>query len=76
MAVTIERMAKTEQIRVPTDVTRDARICATELYGESLPEYVARVLREAVARDLRAAADRINERAKGSSDEPKRRKGQ
>lgn len=81
MAVTIDRMAKSEQIRVRSDLAKKARHVAMELHGESLPEYVERVLSEALARDFPATVKLLAEQVEGtaadSPKEPKKgRKGQ
>jgi hypothetical protein len=68
MVANIVCMPKSEQVRIPTDVTKDARLVAAELYDESLPEYVARVLRAAVQQDMPAAVQKINERIKLPAD--------
>lgn len=59
MATTVSSMSKTEQVRIPADLARNARIVCAAL-DETLPEYVARVLREAIARDLPRAAKTVN----------------
>ncbi len=65
VSVIIPVMSKqTEQVRIPTELTRDARIIAAEIYGESLPEVVARALSELIARDFPTASKKIAERAK------------
>lgn len=67
MAATMTGMGKTEQIRLPAELVRDARICAQELHGESLPEYVTRALRDVVNREFPRAAAQIAKRAKGDA---------
>ncbi len=53
---------KTEQVRIPADLAKDARVVSAEL-GESLPEYVSRVLRQAVQKDLPKVSKLIAKRA-------------
>lgn len=67
MVATISGMAKTEQVRLDTELTRDARIVAAELFGESLPEFISRVVREVVEEKLPEAAKIINARAERPS---------
>jgi hypothetical protein len=71
MPVMIADMPKNDQVRVPWDLAQDGRIIAAA-NGESWPEYATRVLREAIARDLASAAQKITDRAKGmAAEEPK-----
>lgn len=53
----------TEQIRIPADVAFDARIVAVA-NGESLSEYVSRLILQALQHDLGTTADYADERAK------------
>ena len=53
---------KTEQVRIPLDLMRDVRATAPVL-GESASDYVARVLRDAVRRDMPRAARELTKRA-------------
>lgn len=61
MEATLERMAKSESLRVPSEITRDIKVIAPAL-GETVPTYVARVLKEAVKRDHPKAMKKIAER--------------
>jgi hypothetical protein len=66
-------MAKTIQVRLPAELVEDAALCA-RAFGESTPAYVARLVRDAVRRDLPRAAKLINKRAeqaesRGEADE-------
>lgn len=65
MPPTLERMSRTEQVRIPKDLAADARIVAAAL-NESLPEYVARKLREAVKKDMPRASQIVQQRLKQS----------
>jgi hypothetical protein len=60
---TLERMPKgSDQVRIPSSLVADLRIIAPAL-GETVPSYVARVLREAAKRDYPKALKKISERA-------------
>jgi hypothetical protein len=76
MLATISCMKDTEQVRIPKRLTDRARVIATTIYSESLPEYVARVLEEAVNRELPAARDKIDEQIREGQpgDAPKRKR--
>lgn len=70
----ISGMAKTEQVRVRTELTGKARHAAMALYGESLPDYVDRVLSEALARDFPAAVKILSEQVEGTARDNKPRR--
>lgn len=58
-----EMRKKTEGVRLPVDLLEDVRATAPAL-GETAPGYIARVVREALDRDMAEAAKRLAERAK------------
>ncbi len=64
MTATLSVMAKktTEQVRLPVDLMNDVRATAPVL-GETATNYVARVVREALKRDMTRAAKELTKRA-------------
>ena len=71
MPTTITGMAKTEteQVRIPVEVLKDARIVCVA-GGESLPALATRALQELIERELPDAADTINKRVKQRKRKP------
>lgn len=74
MSSTLLRMAKkktpTEQVRLPVDLMRDVRSTSPVL-GEAPNDYVARVVREALKRDMARAAKILTRRAQqADGDQP------
>jgi hypothetical protein len=53
---------KTEQVRLPADLMENVRMTCSA-FGEAANEYVARVVREALRRDMPKAAKIIAKRA-------------
>ncbi len=63
MSSTLVGMAKkTEQPRLPVDLMQDVRAVAPAL-GETPNEYIARVVREALKKDIPRAAKALAKRA-------------
>lgn len=62
MNVTLPVMKKTEQVRLPVELMKDVRSTANVL-GESPNDYIARVVREALRRDMSRAAKLLTKRA-------------
>ena len=69
MLGTLDTMAKgSEQVRIPSSVIADIRIIAAA-FGETIPSYVARILREASKRDYPKAVKKISERTERAGEE-------
>lgn len=75
VVATLLPMKENEQVRVPTSLTGKARIVSQALHGESMPDYVARVLKEALDRDFPLAAKRISDLAAKGDDDDKPKPG-
>jgi hypothetical protein len=65
MLATVGGMAKTEQVRIPKELADNARIVATA-FGQSLPEYVTKLLEQSVVRDFPKAAKIVAKKAEQS----------
>ena len=68
MNATLSGMKKTEQVRLPVDLLHDVRWTASVL-GESANDYIARVLRESLRRDMQKAAKLAAKRAEQAGHE-------
>lgn len=65
---TLAVMKKTEQVRLPVDLMKDVRSTSSVL-GESANDYVARVVREALRKDMPRAAKILTKRAEQAGQE-------
>lgn len=68
MSGTLTVMKKTEQVRLPVELLKDVRSTSSVL-GESPNDYIARVVREALRRDMPRAAKMLTKRADQASHE-------
>lgn len=62
MNATLSGMKKTEQVRLPVELLKDVRSTSSVL-GESSNDYIARVVREALRKDMPRAAKLLTKRA-------------
>ena len=66
---TLDCMPKSsEQVRIPKSLTDSARIIAAA-FGETLPAYITRLVREGVKRDYPKATKKIVEKGENPLDE-------